>query len=190
MASISSVSWGVFRVRLALVRLSAVSKISLSEPSVIPSCMPNVLVARTLVCPVSKAILTRSQLRRVARERCDLATAYSIIVGRVAACCLWNLWRRISPKRAAIVWDMLSPSLCAIVRSCSLMGSSTQDATCINFRLMEWFCERGIVVFNWRVRGVAPTITGSDEATRTRPGASLSCLTSRGPFPFVVDWVC
>src|SRR5207248_3152330 len=86
-ALISSVSGGVVRVRLALVRLSAVSKISLSESSVIPACMPKVLVATILVCPVSKAILTRRETRRVAKERFDLATAFSIIDGRVAACC-------------------------------------------------------------------------------------------------------
>jgi hypothetical protein len=62
------------------------------------------------------------------------------------------------------------------------MGSSTQDATCRSFRLVEWFCERGILVFDWGVRGVSSTITGSLKATRTRLDASLSCHTSREVF--------
>src|SRR4051794_20084506 len=72
---------------------------------------------------------------------------------------------------------MLSPSLCAIVRSCSLMGSSTQDATCTNFRLAEWYCTRVDFVLLGDVRGVSPTITGWLEAARTREVASLSCHT-------------
>ena len=99
-----------FAVRFALVRLSAVARISLSVSSVIPSCQPKELVAKTRVCPVSKAMRTRSEAKRVAIARLDLVLIFVKADSRVAACWIWSFCRRISSSKAAPVADTLKLS--------------------------------------------------------------------------------
>ena len=141
-----------FAVRFALVRLSAVARISLSVSSVIPSCRPKEWSPKRGSAPYQRRCV-RSEAKRVAIARLDLVLIFVKADSRVAACWIWSFCRRISSSKAAPVADTQAAISAWRVTSALRCALTCRVSCCKVFRpgeaLVQQEMDRPIAPLAW-----------------------------------------
>src|SRR5512147_1226776 len=170
--------WGVRRMMLALADLPLLSRIVFRRGWVTPCWRPRILVTRLLVWPASKAMRTRSQVRRVAIPAICLAMTVSMMGRKSAPYCISTLAWRLRMRSAAPAEERLKPFEEAMRESSSLTSGETQTWTGTALRLsLSPFFERADFLLVACERVNLFTAAGCGEAARSQKLRSLSCLT-------------